>query len=298
MQNPVQTSPAAPKRINLGDIFPSEHDDLNPYIASHIEELGDAVGLKFILGEYEKKYGGKSVDVLAHLANHGGRYVIECQMTKWDSKHFEKTLEYMGIAGVNGVIMVAPEFRSETINLVALLNRKTIENTSIYCVEARAYKLKNEPFVQFFRVAGPEINISTLSARERGYALRPRFFMWHGTNEAVYVGHWRELLAEVIEKALNNGINISPLAILPDPDDLNTKKALTVINKHGQKFAFPGHGNADEIMVLIAAILNEMDTKITVTTICDKEIALPRVSDKHTNSIYRAKLDNLPTLKT
>lgn len=62
--------------VSILEVWPNEAADFTPWLAEHIEKLGDALGVELGLRETEAPVGGFSLDILATDVNQARPVVI------------------------------------------------------------------------------------------------------------------------------------------------------------------------------------------------------------------------------
>ena len=147
-------------RIEKGDIrktWPNEAGDFTPWLAEHISELGEALGLDLELQGEEAPVGGFSLDLLASESSGAGRTVIiENQLETTDHRHLGQLLTYAGGCEAGVVIWVAREFRDEHRQALDWLNQHTDENADFFGVVIEVWRIGDSlPAPHFNVVAAP-----------------------------------------------------------------------------------------------------------------------------------------------
>ena len=65
------------ERLDPRDVWPNEARDFTPWLANHIEELGEALGLELELSSAEAPVGDFSLDILARDIGRDRPVIIE-----------------------------------------------------------------------------------------------------------------------------------------------------------------------------------------------------------------------------
>lgn len=146
---------ASIQKVELREVWPDEARDFTPWLAEHLSELGDALGLELELQAREAPVGGYSLDILAR--DEGGRpVVIENQLESTNHTHLGQLLTYTAGFDANVIVWIAREFRDEHREALNLLNHRTGGDTQFFGVEVELWKIDNSrPAVNFKLVATP-----------------------------------------------------------------------------------------------------------------------------------------------
>ena len=86
-------------RIERGDIreaWPHEAADFTPWLAEHILELGEALGMELELQSQEAPVGAFSLDLLARVSGTNRTVIVENQLEPTNHDHLGKLLTYQG----------------------------------------------------------------------------------------------------------------------------------------------------------------------------------------------------------
>ena len=147
---------ASIQKVELREVWPNEAQDFTPWLAEHLSELGDALGLELELQAREAPVGGYSLDILARDPGNGRPVVIENQLESTNHTHLGQLLTYAAGFDANVIVWIAREFRDEHREALNLLNHRTGEDTQFFGVEVELWKIDNSrPAVNFKLVATP-----------------------------------------------------------------------------------------------------------------------------------------------
>ena len=146
-------------RIEKGDLreaWPHEAADFTPWLAGHISELGNALGLELELQSQEAPIGTFSLDLLARVSGTNRTVIIENQLEPTNHDHLGKLLTYAGGCDAHVIIWVAKDFRDEHRQSLDWLNQRTDEDTEFYGVVVEVWKIDgSRPAPHFNMVATP-----------------------------------------------------------------------------------------------------------------------------------------------
>ena len=155
--NPMTTpSLAKIESVDLRIGWPNEARDFTPWLAEHITELGEALGLDLELQQTEAAVGGYSLDILATDVNGSRPVIIENQLETTDHDHLGKLLTYAAGFDANVVVWLTREFRDEHRQALDWLNQRTDEQTQFFGVVVELWKIDgSRPAPYFNLVATP-----------------------------------------------------------------------------------------------------------------------------------------------
>ena len=141
------------EEVDLREAWSKEDTHFTPWLAEHLSELGNALGLEELeLQGQEVSVGGFSLDILASDRN-VGNVVIENQLEATDHTHLGQLLTYAaGFADANVMVWIAKEFSDEHRAALDFLNDRTVENTKFFGVVIELLKIDNSRPAPHFRV--------------------------------------------------------------------------------------------------------------------------------------------------
>ena len=138
------------ERIDPRNVWPNEAQDFTPWLASHIDQLGEALGLE--LESEEAPVGDFSLDILARDVGRDRPVIIENQLEETNHRHLGQLLTYAAGYDASVVIWVAKEFRDEHRAALDLLNRHTDEAIEFFGVVVEVWRIADSPPAPHFRV--------------------------------------------------------------------------------------------------------------------------------------------------
>ncbi len=152
-------APKAPKQplarrdsVALREVWPDEASDFTPWLADHITELGEALGITLETVETESPVGSRSLDILATDASSGRPVIIENQLSYSDGDHLSRLLIYAAGKDADIVIWVATEFEEEHWLVLQWLNQRTGTQTRFFGVAIEVWRIDGSRPAPWFRV--------------------------------------------------------------------------------------------------------------------------------------------------
>lgn len=140
------------ERLDVRGIWENEAHDFTPWLARHLDLLGDALGMELDLVRREAAVGDFSLDIHATERHTGAVVVIENQLERTDHSHLGQILVYAGGQDARTVVWVAPYFRDEHRGAIDWLNRWTPEEIAFFGVEVSAIKIGESLPAPVFRL--------------------------------------------------------------------------------------------------------------------------------------------------
>ena len=199
------------EEVDLRQIWPGEAADFTPWLAEHLDLLGEALRLDDLsLVEAEGQVGTFAVDVVAETE--AGIVVIENQLEGTDHTHLGQLLTYAAGRDARTLIWITPKFRDEHRAALDWLNHWTPEEIEVYGVEVRAIRIGDSmPAPEFRPIAFPNTWSRQAGSRSRSSSQR-------STDER-YRTFWQALLEEGRARGLTDRKNApaSSFISLPPP---------------------------------------------------------------------------------
>ena len=122
---------------DLRTVWSNEAQAFTPWLAEHLDVLGDALGITIELEERESSVGAFSLDILARDQDSGEAVVIENQIEQSDHEHLGKLITYASGKDAKYIVWIVKDAREEHRAAIEWLN-KTSDDTigffnSLFC---------------------------------------------------------------------------------------------------------------------------------------------------------------------
>ena len=138
--------------VALREVWPNEASNFTPWLAEHITELGEALGIPLETGETESPVGSRSLDILATNTNSGHPVIIENQLSYSGGDHLSRLLIYAAGKDADLFIWIASEFEEEHWLVLQWLNQRTGTETKFFGVTIEVWRIDGSPAAPYFRV--------------------------------------------------------------------------------------------------------------------------------------------------
>ncbi len=195
------------ENVNPRDVWPNEASDFTPWLAEHIDSLGEALGMDIEVTQTEAAVGAFSLDLLGKESGSDRVVIVENQLDRTDHGHLGQLLAYAAGLDAKIVVWISPEVRDEHREAVHWLNELS-DAVAFFAVELEVLRIDDSaPALRFNVVEQPsdfqrELAKKTrreLSDKEKAYQAfyadfvaeldktLPDFFT---TRPEFYAGNW------------------------------------------------------------------------------------------------------------
>lgn len=144
-------------RVDVREIWTHEALDFTPWLAEHIDVLGDLLGVELEVRAKEHAIGDFSLDILAHDLGRDRVVIVENQLAPTDHSHLGQVLTYAAGVGAQVVVWISPEFRDEHRQALDWLNQGHGTGTEFFGVVLEALRIdQSRPAINLRLVASPK----------------------------------------------------------------------------------------------------------------------------------------------
>lgn len=104
-------------------VWSNEAQAFTPWLAEHLDVLGDALGITIELEEREWSVGAFSLDILARDQDSGEAVVIENQIEQSNHEHMGKLITYASGKDAKYIVWIVKDAREEHRAAIEWLNK-------------------------------------------------------------------------------------------------------------------------------------------------------------------------------
>lgn len=140
-----------PVSASSPDGWTHEAHDFTPWLAEHLDLLGEELGLSLQLKEREYAVGRYSLDLLLEDAQ-GRTVIVENQLGQTDHDHLGKLLTYCAGTEADVVVWISETLTEEHVAALEWLNESTVAGVGFFGVELELLKIDDSKPAPHFRV--------------------------------------------------------------------------------------------------------------------------------------------------
>ncbi len=139
-------------QVDLREAWAHEAHDFTPWLAEHLDELSEAVGIAMEAEDTEVAVESFSADILARNPHDDTRILIENQLEKTDHAHLGQIMTYLAGLEAKIIIWVAADFREPHLSALRWLNENTPTPFAFFAVQVRVVRIADSPMAPIFEV--------------------------------------------------------------------------------------------------------------------------------------------------
>ena len=140
------------READLKKAWPTEAADFTPWLAAHLDQLGESMGMDLYFEDREAPVGSYRLDILATDLNSNRPVIIENQLDTTDHGHLGQLLTYAAGFDAEAIVWVTREFRDEHRQALDWLNQRTGEDTRFFGVVVDLWRIADSPLAPHFRL--------------------------------------------------------------------------------------------------------------------------------------------------
>ena len=177
---------------DLRTVWSNEAQASTPWLAEHLDVLGDALGITIELEERESSVGAFSLDILARDQDSGEAVVIENQIEQSDHEHLGKLITYASGKDAKYIVWIVKDAREEHRAAIEWLNKISDDTIGFFLVEIQLWRIDDsKPAPKFEVVEQPNgwskaAKITGVS--EGGAAVQFKYSYWTKFNDEAWNG--------------------------------------------------------------------------------------------------------------
>lgn len=137
---------------NLHDAWPNEAHHFTPWLAEHLDEIGELIGIPLEVEDTEVSVGSFRADILARNTLDDSVVLIENQLERTDHGHLGQILSYLTGLNAQTVVWVAAHFREEHLSALRWLNEHTSDPYAFFAVRVKVVRIGDSPLAPVFEV--------------------------------------------------------------------------------------------------------------------------------------------------
>jgi hypothetical protein len=183
-----------PVSASSPDGWDHEAHDFTPWLAEHLDLLGEQLGLALRLRKREYPVGRYSLDLLLEDAQ-GRTVIVENQFGQTDHDHLGKLLTYCAGTEAEAVIWIAESLTEEHIGALEWLNENTVAGIGFFGVELELLKIDDSRPAPHFKIA---VQPNEWRKRVRPEPEAPQGWDWASYAESLGVGQDRLLVGRAL----------------------------------------------------------------------------------------------------
>lgn len=127
--------------VALKELWSGEATHFTPWLAQHLDVLGEKLGMDLELESTEASAGDFSADIVARDLSTNKLVLVENQYGGTDHKHLGQLITYASVLGAGAVVWIAETIRPEHKSAMDFLNQNLKESLSLYAVKASAIRI-------------------------------------------------------------------------------------------------------------------------------------------------------------
>jgi hypothetical protein len=140
-------------KIDPRTVWQNEAYDFTPWLAEHLDHLGEMLGIDLEIVEREASVGEFSADIVARDLNRDRIVIIENQLQSTDHSHLGQLVTYAAGLDAAVVVWVSREIRDEHRQALDWLNRRSDGDTEFFGVVLELVQIDNSRPAANFRLA-------------------------------------------------------------------------------------------------------------------------------------------------
>jgi len=140
------------ERVEVREAWPHEAHNFTPWLADHLDELAEKLGVQLELEQREMPVGSLRADIVARNSYDNSRVLIENQLETANLQHLGQVLAYMAGLDAHVVVWVATDFQDVHRSAIRWLNEHTVDPFAFFAVQLSVVRIGNSPPAPVFEI--------------------------------------------------------------------------------------------------------------------------------------------------
>ena len=140
------------KPVDLREAWKHEAHDFTPWLAQHLNRLGDVIGIDLEHESSEQSVGHYRADIVARDPTDDSRVLIENQLEDANLQHLGQVLAYLAGLEAKVVVWIARTFDPAHRSAIRWLNDHTEDPYAFLAVRISVVRIGDSPLAPVFEV--------------------------------------------------------------------------------------------------------------------------------------------------
>ncbi|MDD9854961.1 MAG: hypothetical protein OXU88_02150 [Gammaproteobacteria bacterium] len=140
------------ERVEVRQAWAHEAHHFTPWLADHLDELAEKLGVQLELEEKEMAVGPYRADIVARNSYDNSRVLIENQLETANLQHLGQILAYMAGLDAHVVVWVATDFQDVHRSAIRWLNEHTVDPFAFFAVQLSVVRIGDSPPAPVFEI--------------------------------------------------------------------------------------------------------------------------------------------------
>ena len=138
--------------VDLREAWNHEAHSFTPWLAEHLDQLANKIGIPLELEGQEVPVENFSADLLARNPQDDTLVLIENQLESSDHNHLGQIMTYLAGLEAHTIVWIAADFREPHLSALQWLNENTGESFAFFAVKVKAVRIGDSPIAAVFDV--------------------------------------------------------------------------------------------------------------------------------------------------
>jgi len=140
------------ERVEVRQAWAHEAHHFTPWLADHLDELAEKLGIELELESTETAVGPYRADIVARNRRDNSVVLIENQLETANLQHLGQILAYMAGLDAHVVVWVATGFRDVHRAAIRWLNEHTVDPFAFFAVQLSVVRIGDSPPAPVFEI--------------------------------------------------------------------------------------------------------------------------------------------------